>query len=364
MRVLLLILALVGVLSTPVLPQSQVEVIAGGLEVPWAIAFAPDGRVFITERPGRLRVLRGGVLDPRPYFTLRDVAAQGESGLLGVALHPVFPHQPFIYLYYTAVEGPQAYNRVIRLEEHAGQVRTWRVLLDRIPSFAYHDGGRIKFGPDGKLYIGTGYADNPLRAQQRDSLAGKILRVNDDGSIPADNPFPGSPVYSYGHRNVQGLAWHPVTGRLYATEHGPTGEGGLYHRDELNLIEAGQDYGWPVASGMSGDPRFIDPLLSSGTEESWAPSGMSFVTGPGPWRNALLFAALWGRHLHQVSLNEEGTRVLDDRKLFLWQFGRLRDVVPGPDGWFYLLTSNRDGRGLPSAGDDRVLRVRLPEPLD
>jgi glucose/arabinose dehydrogenase len=361
-RVALLTLTLVGALAMPVAPQAQVEVVARGLRVPWALVFAPDGRAFVTERSGRVRVLTRGVLDAAPYFVVPGVAAEGEGGLLGLALHPDFPRQPFLYLYYTTKIGAQMYNRVIRLEDRAGRAGSWRVIVDRIPGFVYHDGGRIAFGPDGSLYIGTGYADTPALAHQLDSLAGKILRVNDDGSIPADNPFPGSPIYSYGHRNVQGLAWHPLTKRLYATEHGPTGEGGLCCRDELNLIVPGKDYGWPMVSGVVGDPRFVDPLLSSGPTEIWAPSGLTFATEEGTLRYSLFFAALRGRHLHRVVLDEEGMRVLADEKLLPWQFGRLRDVVQGPDGWLYVLTSNRDGRGVPTAGDDRVLRVRLSVP--
>ncbi len=346
-------------------PQPQVEVVARGLRVPWAIAFASDGRAFVTERPGRVRVLAHGVLEPRPYFVVPGVAAEGEGGLLGIALHPEFPRRPFLYLYYTSRFGRlggSMQNRVIRLEDRAGRAGPWQVIVDGIPGFNYHNGGRIAFGPDGRLYIGTGYADIPALARRLDSLAGKILRVNDDGSIPDDNPFPGSPIYSYGHRNVQGLAWHPFTKRLYATEHGPTGEGGLCCRDELNLIVPGKDYGWPAVSGVVGDPRFVDPLLTSGPTETWAPSGLAFAAPEGTRSLTLFFAALRGRHLHQVLLDDEGVRVVSEGKLLPWEFGRLRDVVAGPDGWLYLLTSNRDGRGIPTAGDDRVLRVRVPIP--
>lgn len=343
-------------------PPPLVETVATGLEIPWGLAFSPDGRVFVTERPGRVRVIVGDRLLAVPYLTLHDVDHGSESGLLGLALHPQFPRRPWLYLYYTHRFGHIVQNRVVRVEERWGRAWAARIVVDRIPSWVYHDGGRIAFGPDGHLYIGTGYGAWPITSQRLDSLGGKILRVNDDGAIPADNPFPGSAIYSYGHRNVQGLAWHPVTGRLYATEHGPTGEEGRCCYDEVNLIEAGKNYGWPHVVGAAGDPRFVDPVATSGPAESWAPSGATFVHGE-PWRHSLLIAALRGRHLRRLVFDDAGRRVLGHQTLFRWQFGRLRDVVAGPDGALYVLTSNRDGRGMPVAGDDRVLRIR-PAPAE
>jgi glucose/arabinose dehydrogenase len=339
--------------------QAGVEAIAGGLEIPWAIAIAPDGRIFLTERAGRIRVIRDGRLEAQPYFVVPDVAHAGEGGLLGLALHPDFARTRFLYVYHTYLSDGRLQNRVVRLVERDGRPALDRVILDAIPGWLIHDGGRIKFGPDGKLYIGTGDASNGGLAQNRASLAGKILRVNDDGSVPPDNPFPGSPVYSLGHRNVQGLAWHPVTRRLYATEHGPSGIGSGCCRDEVNLIEAGKNYGWPVVTMAPGDPRFVDPVIHSGPEVTWAPSGAAFVSG-GAWQNTLLFATLRGRHLHRVIFNDQGTRVVRDEKLFEERFGRLRDVVEAPDGTLYVLTSNRDGRGSPVPEDDRVLRMTPP----
>ncbi|MCS7251978.1 MAG: PQQ-dependent sugar dehydrogenase [Thermoflexus sp.] len=342
--------------------QPRVEVVATGLEVPWALAFAPDGRIFVTERPGRIQVIENGQLRPEPVAVL-PVAATGEGGLMGLALDPNFAQNGQLYVMYTYRSGGALRNRISRLTLRGNTAGDEVVLVDNIPGANIHNGGRLAFGPDGKLYATTGDAAQRNLAQQLDSLAGKILRLNPDGTIPADNPFPGSYVYSYGHRNPQGLAWHPTTGQLYSTEHGPTGEMGLCCRDELNLIRPGGNYGWPRVTGIAGDPRFIDPILHSGEEYTWAPAGMAFVTGDllAPWKDHLFFAALRGQHLHHVVLGPDGTSVVFHEELFRGEFGRIRDVVMGPDGALYLTTSNRDGRGQPRSGDDRILRI-VPGP--
>jgi glucose/arabinose dehydrogenase len=358
-----LILALAS--AVPATQTVQADAIARGLQVPWSLAFAPDGRIFVAERPGRVRILDEEGPGARPYLTIENVDDQGEGGLLGLALHPHFPRRPWFYVYYTYNMTPErigrTYNRLVRFTYSDRAPWPGSILLDRIPSFVYHDGGRVKFGPDGKLYVGTGYGEWPITSQRMDSLGGKILRLNDDGSIPSDNPFPRSPIYTLGHRNVQGLAWHPRTGRLYATEHGPTGEDGLCCRDEVNLIEPGKNYGWPHAAGVARDPRFVDPVVSSGTEERWAPSGATFASR-GPWADSLLIATLRGRHLRRIVFDDTGRRVVQQEVLLPWQYGRLRDVAEGPDGAVYLTTSNRDGRGLPGPGDDRILRL-VPDVL-
>ena len=190
------------------------------------------------------------------------------------------------------------------------------------------------------------------------SLNGKILRLNPDGSIPADNPFPGSPVYAYGLRNPQGLAWQPGTGRLYATDNGPSSEKGCC-QDEVNYIEAGKNYGWPVISGDETRAGMETPVIQSGTGNTWAPSGATFVTS-GPWAGSLLFAGLSGQSLYRLTFDANDPRKITSFAVLLTnQYGRLRDVVEGPDGAFYILTSNRDGRGQPSADDDRLLRLTI-----
>jgi len=338
-------------------PVPKVETFVSGLEAPWALDFAPDGRIFVTERGGRIRIIQDGKLLPQPWLTL-DVAATGEAGLLGLALDPGFAQNHYAYVAYTTRAGSGLQNRLVRLRDDpaTGQGVIDRVLLDGIPGNGNHDGGRVKFGPDGKLYWTMGDAQNGAAAQNLNSLNGKILRLNPDGTIPTDNPFPGSPVYSYGHRNPQGLAWQPGTGRLYATEHGPSGVPACC-RDEVNFVEPGVNYGWPVITGDQTRPGMVTPVLQSGTSETWAPSGATFVTA-GPWAGSLLFAGLRGQSLYRVVLDPaDPRRVVKFERLFAQQYGRLRDVAQGPDGALYILTSNLDGRGVPPPDGDRVLRL-------
>ena len=339
--------------------EPRLEVVASHLEIPWALAFAPDGRLYFTERPGRLRLVADGELRPDPVALL-PVGPVGEGGLLGLALDPRFSENGYLYVYYTYEEAGALRNRISRLTLQEEQAIAETVLLEGIPGAGFHDGGRLRFGPDGKLYATTGDARQPGLAQDLASLAGKILRLNPDGSVPRDNPVPGSYVYSLGHRNPQGLAWQSSTGQLFSTEHGPSGEFGLCCRDEVNLIVAGGNYGWPEVTVAPGDPRFIDPILHSGTDHTWAPASASFYDGEvlWPWQGSLFFGALRGEHLHRVILGGPSMdQVLDEEVLFQGELGRLRAVVQGPDGYLYFTTSNRDGRGVPAPSDDRILRI-------
>lgn len=315
--------------------------VAQHLEIPWSLAFLPDGSIIFTERPGRVRLMdaQKGLL-AEPLLTINEVSAQGEGGLLGIALHPDFAHNQFVYVYYTYQSSGRLANRVVRFRLSANTLTDSRIVLDGIPAGSIHDGGRLKFGPDGLLYITTGNSGNANLAQDKSSLAGKILRVNDDGTIPSSNPFSGSPVYSFGHRNPEGLAWD-AQGRLWEMEHGSTAY------DELNLIEAGKNYGWPVVRGDEKAEGMVNPVLHSGSD-TWAPSGMAYLDG------SLYFAGLRGQSLFRAVIGDHSVTL---SRYLEGNFGRLREVVVGPDGLLYLLTSNRDGRGGPTAEDDQMIRI-------
>ena len=329
----------------------NVETIASNLSIPWSIDFAPDGRIFFTERTGQLWVIKD-MNKPQSIMSL-DVAG-GEGGLLGIVLDPKFEQNHYVYLYFTYNEFFETKNKVVRYVESYNTLREDKVIVEPFAGASYHDGGRMKFGPDGKLYVTTGDAGIPSTSQNKDTLVGKILRINPDGTIPKDNPF-GNAVYSMGHRNPQGIDWN-ANGTMFATEHGPSGWRGTAH-DEINKIVPGGNYGWPEIIGDESAYDMIIPILHSG-QETWAPSGMTFYYGNEipQWHGNLFFAALRGEHLHMISFDQG--EISSSKKLFEGKFGRIRDIAQGPDGYLYLLTSNRDGRGNPVPEDDRILRIR------
>lgn len=327
------------------------SIILDNLEVPWSITPLSDEDFLVSERPGRLLFISKGFKKLVKAF---EVANVGEAGLLGIAVHPEYPSIPFVYMYMSYYISGTIYNKIVRgkFKKENHKLSDLRTILDKIPGGAIHNGGRIRFGPDYKLYVTTGDAAFPELSQRIDNLAGKILRIEDDGSIPRDNPFPGSPIYSYGHRNPQGIDWHPLTGILVSSEHGPIGH------DEVNVIIKGGNYGWPLRTGALGDGnRFIKPIVDFG-EKSIAPSGASFVRGNvfREFRGDFLIACLRGERLVRIKF-DKNLKILNIEHMFLGKFGRLRDVIFDNKGNMILLTSNRDGRGVPRKGDDKIIMI-------
>jgi glucose/arabinose dehydrogenase/dienelactone hydrolase len=318
------------------------EVVAQNLLIPWSIAFLPSGDLLVTERSGTL--VRISDTD-RIRHSIQGVRHAGEGGLLGITLHPDFKETRWIYLYLTSTEGGVS-NRVERYRFEDDELSDRTVIFSGIPGAVYHDGGFIGFGPDGYLYVTTGDAGNGLLAQDIQSFAGKILRLRDDGTIPADNPF-GNAVYSYGHRNSQGLAWDDQ-GRLWSTEHGRSGI--LSGFDELNLIEKGKNYGWPLIQGGEKKGGMEMPVLHSGADDTWAPASAAFFDG------SIFFGGLRGEALYEAVIGGD-VETTSLRTHFLHEFGRIRAVTVGPDEFLYITTSNTDGRGDPVPNDDRIMRI-------
>ena len=318
-----------------------VAAVATGLDVPWGIAFLADGSALIAERGSGAvtHLIAPGMTTPAGQVA--GVAARGEGGLLGLATSG-----QTVFAYLTTAQD----NRVVTMGFQNGsegadgpELGPPTPILTGIPAAATHNGGRIAFGPDGKLYVATGDAGDRGSAQDLTSLSGKILRINPDGTAPPDNPYPGSPVWSFGHRNIQGLAWDSA-GRLWATEYGAN------RVDELNLIEPGGNYGWPMAEGRADRAGLIDPVVEWSTSEA-SPSGLAYHGG------SLWVAALRGQRLIRMPVHGDGT-LGEAEAMFAGQYGRLRTVVAAPDGALWFSTSNRDGRGSPRDGDDRILQIR------
>jgi glucose/arabinose dehydrogenase len=338
-----------------------IEKVAGGLEVPWSIVWAPDGRMIFTERPGRVRVVEKGTLNPKPLFVVPDVEESGESGLMSVAVHPQFSSNHFIYLAY-AYTGGGVKVRVVRYREAPEGFVDRKVIIEDLPAAQFHAGCRIRFGPDGKLYVTTGDATQRALAQKLDSLAGKTLRLNDDGTVPQDNPFVSQQnarpeIWSLGHRNAQGMDWQPGSNLMFQTEHGPSGFDGPGGGDEVNILEKGKNYGWPTIHHTQTAPGLESPLLEY-TPACAPASGAFYRASVFPqFKGNFFFGCLRGERMIRVTL--DGRRVVSQEDL-IKNYGRIRDVAEGPDGYLYFSTSNRDGRGKPVEDDDRILRL-VPE---
>lgn len=313
--------------------------VATGLQAPWGVAFLPDGSALVTQRD-RADVVRVGTDGSvTSVGNVPGVRPSGEGGLLGIALDPSFATDPWVYVYFTG----EIDNRVVRIKYEDDELGALQVVLSGLRKGSIHDGGRIAFGPDGYLYVGVGDTGDPSLAQDLGSSNGKILRITTDGNPAPGNPFNDSPVYSYGHRNVQGLAWD-TPARLWASEFGQN------TWDELNQIQSGKNYGWPVVEGSSSDRKYVNPQAEWPTDQA-SPSGIAIVG------DHVFMAALRGERLWVVPLKDG--RAGTPKDYFVGQFGRLRTVVAAPDGSLWLVTNNTDGRGNPKPGDDRILRVTL-----
>jgi len=343
--------------------EISVESWVDNLEVPWSLIFLPDGRALVSERPGRIRLIKDGKLQKTSYAEL-DVHDSGEGGLMGLALHPEFPKKPFIYAMHTYKKGGDIYNRVIRLKDKGDNGSFDKMIIERLPGGRVHNGGRIAFGPDGMLYITAGETFKSELAQDLNSAGGKILRVTPEGDIPGDNPFKNSPIYSYGHRNPQGLAWNPDTGELFESEHGPSGEYLLRANDEINIIQKGGNYGWPEAVGAPGKKPYVDPLIV--WKKATPPSGITFYKDKklAHLKGDLFVATLGSEALIRIRLKKDDNKykVISIERWFTDEdkksrYGRIRDVVEGPDGFIYFLTNNTDGRGRHRDGDDHIYRI-------
>ncbi len=331
-----------------------------GLDTPWEVLWGPDNHLWITERYGRISRLNPDTGALIPVYTIPDVDEYGEGGLLGMALHPDFPDESYVYVVYNYYSGEYLKERLVRYFYDGTTLTEPFVMLNNLPANSYHNGSRLVFGPDDRLYMSTGDAGNLNSPQNMNSLIGKILRINPDGSIPDDNPFSGSYIWALGLRNSQGLVFTP-SGKLYGSEHGPNTD------DELNLLEAATNYGWPTVAGFCNLPDEIAFCEANNVKEplaAWTPTlavaGIDYYnhTAIPEWENCILMTSLKAGKLVSLKLSSDGNSITGQQDWFTDHYGRLRDVCVAPDGRVFIAVSNRDGRGTPRPGDDRIVEIR------
>ena len=337
----------------------QVETVASGLEVPWGFAFLPNKDMLFTERPGRVRIIENGKLRAEPVYVVPDVEPSSESGLMDISLHPNFAANNYVYLAYAYNKAGKR-DKVVRYTYTGGNFTEPKVIIEDMPAVPNHAGMRCRFGPDGKLYITTGDSTERALAQQMNSLGGKILRLNDDGSVPQDNPFVGQKdarpeIWTLGHRNPQGIAWQPGSGLIFETEHGPSGFDGPGGGDEVNIVERGKNYGWPTIHHKQTQAGLESPLLEY--TPACVPASAMFYDGAAfpQFRGNFFFGCLAGRRIIRVVL--DGRKVVSQENILEGKYGRIREMEEGPDGFIYFSTSNRDGRGSPATDDDRIIGI-------
>ncbi len=340
----------------------KAETVVSGLEVPWAIAFLPNGDLLVTERPGRLRLVKNyqnnAQLLEQPVATF-STASSSEGGLLGIALHPDFEINRLFYVYVTVNKNNDAVNQVEqwKLSDDGTSAEQVKVIFDNIDAARNHNGGRIAFGPDGMLYVGTGDATHPENSQNENSANGKLLRLTPDGDVPDDNPRSGNPLYLMGIRNTEGWAWpNPDdTETIWLTDHGPSGEMMRRGHDEINVVKANDNLGWPTIYKCETQAGLVSPVLT--WQNAVPPGGAAIYTGNSipEWKGNLIVGTLGSRHLHRVEINSGS--VTAHEVYFQNELGRLREVIMGPDDELYITTSNCDGRGNCPAEKDKILRI-------
>lgn len=344
--------------ETPLPRAVEYEIVefARNLYVPWSIEFTSNNRMLVTERNGAVRVIENGNLHETPLYEFANISTTSEEGLMGMVKDPQYDSNSYLYFCYAYPAGSVLYDKVVRMRDTGQSLADETTLLDAIPAAKNHAGCRLKFGPDGKLYITTGDATDRQIAQDTSSLGGKILRINADGTVPEDNPF-GNEVWSYGHRNPQGIAWH-TSGTMYETEHGPSGFDGPGGGDEVNVITRGSNYGWPLVSHEKTREGTESPKLVF--TPAFAPaSGMFYTSDILPqFTNNFFFGGLRGEGIMRVIVSEDGLTVTAYEKLPRISYGRIREIAEGPDGFIYFTTSNRDGRGTVREGDDKIFVIK------
>lgn len=344
-------------LQTSTVPY-RLELVADNLSVPWSLVFTSASRILVTERPGMIREIINGTVNPDPLIKFDEVNSIQEEGLMGLEKDPEYEKNKYLYVAISYPKGGGYVDKIVRLVDKQHDIVVDKILLDNIPAAQVHAGSRLKFGPDGKLYITTGDATQKEKAQDIQFLGGKILRMNTDGTIPPDNPISGSYVYSYGHRNPQGITWNPVSKEMYETEHGPSGFDGPGGGDEINHIVEGKNYGWPIVHHDQSKEGMISPLITF--TPAVAPASALIYSGKifPQFTHNLFFGGLRGTGLYRVIfIPSNPDKIERYEKMPDINVGRIRDVIEGPNGYIYFTTSNTDGRGTPNSADDKIYRL-------